>query len=158
MFSSHSHLSLSGLLYICILNVLSVPTLYSFSFVLLLLFSLQFMPSSLWHHGLQHPRRPCPLLSPIICSNSYPLSQWCYLTVSSSSMSFSFWLQSFPASGCFWMSQCSSSGGQSIGASASTSVLPMNIQGWFLLELTGLISLMSMGFSWVFCSTTIQKH
>ena len=89
-------------------------------------------------------------------SNSWPLSQWCYLTISSSAALFSFCLQSFPASGSLPMSQLFTSGGQSIGASAS--VLPMNIQGWFPLGLTGLIFLQSKRLSRVFSSTTIRKH
>ena len=87
-----------------------------------------------------------------------PLSPWCYLTISSSANPFSSCLQSFPASGSFPMSQFFISGGRSTTASASTSVLPMNIQGWFPLGLTGLISLLSKGLSRVFYSTTIQKH
>ena len=93
---------------------------------------------------------------PGVCSNSRPLIWWCYLTISSSAIPFSFCLQSFPTSGSFSMSQFFSSGGQPIGASASA--LPMNIQGWFLLGLTGLISLQSKGLSRVFSSITILKH
>ena len=85
------------------------------------------------------------------------LSWWCYLTISSSTSLFSFCLQSFPASGSFPMSQLFTSGGQNIGASASASVLPMNMQGWFPLGLTGLISFQSKGLPRVFSSTTIQK-
>ena len=96
-------------------------------------------------HGLQHARLPCPSLSPRVCSNSCPLSQWCHPTISSSVVPFSSCPQSFPASGSFPMSQLFPSGGQSIGASASTSVLPMNIQGWFPLGWSGLISLLSKG-------------
>ena len=112
----------------------------------------------LWPHGLQHTRLPCPSLSPRVCSNSRPLSQWCHPTISSSAAPFSSCLQSFPASGFFPMSQFFISGGQSIGASASASVLPMNIQCWYLLGLTGLISLVSKGPSRIFSSPTIQKH
>ena len=90
-------------------------------------------------------------------SNSCPLSQWCHPTMSSSVVPFSC-PQSFPASGSFPMSQLFTSGGQSIGASASASVLPMNIQGWFPLGLTGLISLLSKGLSRIFSSTTVRKH
>ena len=97
------------------------------------------MSDSLWPHGLQHARLPCPSPTPRACSNSCPLSQWCHPTISSSVVPFSSCLQSFPASGSFPMSQLFSSGGQSIGASAA-SVLPMNIQAWFPLELNGLIS------------------
>ena len=112
----------------------------------------------LWPHGLQHSRFPCFPLSSGVCSNSCPLSWWCYLTISSSVSPFSFCLQSFPASGSFPVSQLFASGGQSIGASASASVLSVNIQGWFPLELTGFISLQSKGLSRVFSSTTTQKH
>ena len=90
------------------------------------------------------------------CSDSGPLNQWCYLTISSSPVPFSFCLQSFPPSGSFPVSQVLASGGQNIGASAS--VLPVNIQGWFPLRLTGLISLLSKGLSRVFSGTTIRKH
>ena len=97
------------------------------------------MSNSLWPHGgLQHTRVPCPLPSPRACSNSCPLSLWYHPTISSSVVPFSSCLQSFPASGSFLMSRLFTSGGQSIGASAS--VLPMNIQDWFPLGLTGLIS------------------
>ena len=105
-------------------------------------------------HGLQHARLPCPSLSPRVCSNSCPLSWWCHPTVSS----FSSCSQSFPASGSSPMSQLFASGSQSTGASASASVLPVNIQGWFPLGLTGLISLQSKGLSRVFSSTKIWKH
>ena len=98
----------------------------------------------------------CPPLSPGICSDSCPLSQWCYLTSSSSAAPFSFCLQSFPASGSFPVSRLFASGGGGIGISAS--VLPMNIQGWFPLGLTGLIPSWSKGFSRVFSSTTVWKH
>ena len=96
------------------------------------------------------------LLSPGICSNSCPLNQWCYLTTSSSAAPFSFNLQSFPESGSFPMSQLFTSGDQRFGPSASASVLLMNIQGWFHLELTGLISLLSKGLSSLL--QQIQKH
>ena len=93
-----------------------------------------------------------------VCSNSCPLSQWCYLTISSSSVPFSFSLRSFLASGCFPVCWLFPSSGQSNGASASTSVLPMNIQGCFPLGLTHLISLQSKGVSKVLSSTTTQEH
>ena len=93
-----------------------------------------------------------------VCSNSYPLSQWCHPTISSSVAPFSSCLQSFPASGSFPMSWLIALGGQSIGASAIASVLPMNIQHWLPLRWTGLISLLSKGLSRVFSSTTILKH
>ena len=101
------------------------------------------MFNSLQPQGLYHTRLPCTSLSPGVCSDSCPLSQWCYLTISPSATPFSICLQSFPASGSFPMSWLFTSGGQSIGASASASILPMNIQGWFPLRLTGLISLLS---------------
>ena len=123
---------------------------------LLLLFSLSVVSDSLWPPGLQHTRLPCPSPSPRACSNSSPLSQWCHPTISSSVVPFSSCLQSFPTSESFLMSQLFTSGGQSIGASAS--VLPMNIQDWFPLGLTGFISLKSKGPSRVFSNTTIQKH
>ena len=90
---------------------------------------------------------PCPSLSPRVFSDSYPLSLWCYLNFSSSATLFSFFLQSFSASGSFPMSQLFTPVGQNIGASASASFFPLNIQGCFSLELTGLISLQSKGFS-----------
>ena len=106
-----------------------------------LLFSHSVMSDSLWPRGLQHARLPCPLPSPPgACSNSCPSSQWCHPTISFSVVPFSSRLQSFSASGSFPVSQGIISGGQSVGASASTSVLPMNIQDWFPLRLTGLIS------------------
>ena len=105
------------------------------------------MSDSLQPHGLQHARLPCPSLSPRVCSNSCPLSWWCYITISSFAALFSFHFQSFPASGSFPMSCPFALGGPSIGASASASVLPMNIQGWFPLALTSLISLLSKGLS-----------
>ena len=117
------------------------------------------MSDSLWPHGLQHTRLPCPSPTPGVCSGSCPSSQWCHPTISSSVVPFSSCLQSFPESGSFPRSQFFQSSGQSIGVSASATVLPMNIQDWFPLELTGWISLQSKRLSRVFCSTTvIQKH
>ena len=124
----------------------------------LLLFSHSVMSNSLWSHGLQHARLPCPSLSPRVCSNSCLLSQWCHLTISFSLSCFSSSLQSFPASGSFPMTCFSASGGQSTGASDSASVLPVNIQGWFPLGLTGLISLPCKALSRVICSTTVWKY
>ena len=123
-----------------------------------LLFSHSVMSNSLQPHGLKHARLSCPSLSPRLCSNSCPLSQWCHPTISSSVIPFSFCLHSFPVSGFFPLSWLLASGGKRIGASASASVLPMTIQGWFPLELTGLISLLSKGLTRVFSCTTIQKH
>ena len=101
------------------------------------------MFDSLWFHGLQYSRPPCPSPTPGIYSNSCPLSQWCHPTISSSVIPFSSRLRSFPASGSFPMSQFFTLGGQSTGVSASASVLPMNIQDWFPLGWTGWISLQS---------------
>ena len=98
------------------------------------------MSNSLWLHGLQHTRLLCPSLSPVLCSNSCPLRQWCHPTISFSVAPFSSCLKSFPVSGSFPMSWLFTSGGQSIGASASASVIPVYIQSSFPLELTGLIS------------------
>ena len=109
-------------------------------------------------HGLQQARLLSPSPFPGVCPNSRPSSQWCHPTMSSFVTPFSSCLQSFSASGSIQMSQFFTSGSQSIGVSASISVLPMNIQGWFPLRLAGLISLLSKGLSRVFSSTTIQKH
>ena len=128
-------------IYCCCLDAKSCPTLYNH------------MDCSMPYGQL-----PCPSLSPRVCSNSCPLNWWRYLTVTSFASPFSFCLQSCPASGSFSMSRLFASGGQSIGASASASVLPMNIQGWFPLGLTSWISLLSKGLSRVFSNTTIQKH
>ena len=108
-------------------------------------FSHSVVSDSLWPHGLQYARPPCPSPTPGACSNSCPLSRWCRPTVSSSVVPFFSSLQSFPASGSFQMSQLFTSGGQSIGVSASTSVLPMNILVWSPLGWTGWISLQSKG-------------
>ena len=105
-----------------------------------LLFCHSVMSDSLRPHGLQHARLPCPSLSPWVCSNSCPLSQWYHPTIASSVIPFSPCPQSFPASGSFPVSQLFAPSGQSTGASASASVLPTSIQGWFPLGLTGLIS------------------
>ena len=109
-------------------------------------------------HGLQHARLPRQSPTPRAFSNSCLSSQWCHPTISSSVIPFSSCLQSFPASGSFQMSQFFTSGGQSIGVSASASVLPMNIQDWFPLGLTVLITLQSKGLSRVFSNTTVKKH
>jgi len=109
-------------------------------------------------HGLQHARLPCLSPTPRACSNSCPSSQWCHPIISSSVIPFSSCLQFFPASGSFPVSQFFASDSQSLGASASASVLPMNIQDWLPLWMTGLISLQSKGLSRVFSNTTVQKH
>ena len=123
-------------------------------------FSRSVVSDSLRLHGLQHAWLPCHSLSLRFCSNSCPLNQWCHPTISCSVVPFSSCLQSVPASRSFPMSWLFASGGQSIGASTSASalVLPMNSQDWFLLGLTGLISLQSKGLSRVFSNTTVQKH
>ena len=116
------------------------------------------MSDSLRPHGLQHTSLPCPSPTPEACSNSCPLSRWCHPTISSSVVPFSSCFQSIPASGSFPMSQFFTWGGQSIGVSTSTSVLPMSIQYWFPLGCTGWISLQSKVLSRVFSNTTAQKH
>ena len=123
----------------------------------LLLFSLSVMSDSLQPHALQHTSLPCPSPTPGACSNSCPLSQWCHPSILSSVTPFSSYLQSFPASGSYLMSQFYASGAQSIGASALTSVLPRNIEDWFYLGLIGLISLQSKELSRVFSNTTFEK-
>ena len=124
----------------------------------MLLFSSSVMSDSFQPHGLRHARLPCPSPSPRACSNSCPLSRWCHPTISSSVVSFSSCPHSLPASGSFPVSWLFTSSGQSIGVWASALVLPMSIQGWFPLGLTGLISLLSKGLSGVFSNTTFQKH
>ena len=124
-----------------------------------LFFGHSVVSSSLWPQGLLYTRLPCPPLSPGVCSNSRPLSWLCHPTISPCVIPISPCPQSFPASGSFQMSQLFTSGGQRIGASASASVvLPMNIQDWFPLGLTGLISLQSKGLSRIFSSTTVRRH
>ena len=121
-------------------------------------FSYSVLSDSLWPHGLLHTRLPCPSLSPSVCSNLWPMNQWCHSTISSSVTPFSSCLQSLPASGSFPVSQLFASGGQTIQASASAPVLAMNIQDWFPLGLTALISLLSKRLSRVFSNSTVQKH
>ena len=123
--------------------------------MLLLLFNRSDLSDSLWAHGLPNARLPCRSPSPRVCSNLCPLSRWCHPTISSSAAHFSC-PQSYPAAGSFPVSQLFTSGGQSIGASAS--VLPMYTQGWFPLGLAGLISFLSKGLSRVFFNTTVCKH
>ena len=118
----------------------------------LLLFSCPLMSDSLWPHGLQHARSPCPSPSPGVCPSSLPLHQWCLPAI------FCFCPQSFPAWGTFPLSELFASDDQNTGVSAIASVLPMTIQGWFLLRLTGLISLLSKGLSEVFSRTTVRRH
>ena len=121
-------------------------------------FSRSVVSDSLWSHEPQHDRPPCPSPTPSVHPNPCPLSRWCHPTISSSVVPFSSCLQSFPAWGSFPMSQFFTSGGQSIGVSASASVLPMNTQDWSPLGWTGWISLQSKGLSRVFSYTTVQKH
>ena len=121
-------------------------------------FSCSFVSFSLPHHWPHHARIPCPSPTPRVYPNSCPLSWWCHPTISSSVVPFSSCLQSFPSLGSFPMNQFFTSGGQSIGVSATTSVLPMNTQNWSPLGWTGWISLQSKGLSRVFSNTTVQKH
>ena len=118
----------------------------------------QVVSNSLWPHGWQHGRLCCPSPTPGACSNSSPLSWWCYPAISSAVIPFFSGLQSFSASESFPMSQFVTSCGQSIRVSASASVLPMNTQDWFPLGLTGWIPLQSKGLSRVFSNTTVPKH
>ena len=121
-------------------------------------FSCSVMSNSLWPRELKLTRLPRPSPSSRAWTNSSPSSWWCHPTISSSVVPFSSRLQSFPAPGSFLMSRPFASGNQSIGASASASVLPMNNQDWFPLGLTGLISLQSIGLSRVFSNITAQNH
>ena len=120
--------------------------------------SVAVVSNSLHPHELQHTRPPCPSPTPGVYPKSHPLSRWCHTTISSSVVPFSSCLQSFPASGSLPMSRFFESAGQRIGALASASVLPMNIQDWFPLGMTGLISLKSKELSRVFSSPIIQKN
>ena len=120
--------------------------------------SCSVMSDSLQPHGLQHARLPCPSPTPGACSNSHPSSQWCHPTISSSVVPVSPWLQLFPASGSFPVSQFFTSGGQSIGVSALASVLQVNIQDWSPLGWTVWISLQPKELSRDFSNTTVQKH
>ena len=130
----------------------------TWKFSVTLQFSHSVVSNSLQSYGLQHPRPPWPSPTTRVYSNSCPLTWGCHQTISSSVVPLSSCLQSFPASGSFKMSHFFTSGGQSIGVSASTSVLPMNTQDWSPLGWTGWISLQSKGLSRVFSNTTVQKH
>ena len=121
-------------------------------------FNCSVVSDSLWPYEPQHARPPCPSPTPGVHPNSCPSSWWCYPTISPSAIPFSSCLQSFPSSRSFQMSQLIASGGQSIRISASASILPMNIQDWLPLGLTGLIFLQSNGLSRVFSNSTVQKH
>ena len=127
-------------------------------YVLFLLFSHPVTSDSLWPHGLQHTRPPCPSPSPGVCLSSCLLHRWCHLAISSSDDLFSFYPQSFPASGTFPMSYLFTSDDLNTGVSASASVFPANIQDWSPLRLTGLISLQSKGLSGVSSNTTVWRH
>ena len=116
------------------------------------------MSNSLQPHGLQHTRPPCPSPTLGVYSNSWPLSQWCHPTISSSAIPFSSHLQSFPASGCFLVSHVFTSGGQSIRVSASASVLPINIQDGFSSEWTGWISLPVYSPFWTEPSSYLREN
>ena len=128
---------------ICVVRVIHSTTTNSIFSYHSVQFSRSVMFNSLWPHGLQHARLPCPSPAPTACSNSCPSRWWCHPAISSSVVPFSSCLQSFPASGTFPMSQFFTSDGQNLAASASASVLPMNIQDWFPLGWTGWISLQS---------------
>ena len=121
-------------------------------------FSCSFLSDSLWPHGLQHTRLPCPSPAPGACSKTCLLSWWYHPTISSSVVPLYSCLRSFPASGSFPMSQFFASGGRSVGVSVLASVFPMNIQDWFPLGLTGWVYLQSRELSRVFSNTTVQKH
>jgi len=142
----------------CMTGTQTQPVFYILTLWTSVQFSHSVMSNSFQPHGLQHARLPCPSPTPRVCSNSCPSSWWCHPTISSSVISFSSHLQSFPASGSFPMSQFFILGGQSIGVSASASVLSMNTQDWFPLGWTGFISLLSKGLSRIFSNTTVQKH
>ena len=136
-------------------NIRHLPRCSQFSSVQ---FSCSVVSESFWPHGMQHTRLSCPSPTLRTYLNSCLSSQWSHPTISSSVFPFSSCLQSFPASGSFQMSCFFASGGQTIGVSASASVLPMNIQGWFPLGLTRWISLQYTGVSRVFSNTTVHKH
>ena len=135
-----------------------VPTVYAKLPYSSVHFNRSVVSDSLRLHEPQHARPPCPSPTAGVYPNPCPLSQWCHPTMSSSVVPFSSCPQSFPASGSLQMSQLFASGGQSIGVSASTSVLPKNTQDWSPLGRTGWISLQSKGLSRVFSRTSVQKH
>ena len=131
---------------------------YLFIQISLIQFSRSVVSDYLWPHESQHTRLPCPSSTPGVYSDSCPSSRWCHPAISSAVTPFSSCPQSLPASESFPMSQFFTWGVQSIGASASASVLPMNTQDWSSLGWTGWISLQSKGLSRVFSNTTVQKH
>ena len=144
------------------LNLTEMQIIATLIYQLTLLEPVQFnhsvMSNSLWRPGMQHARLPCPSPTPRAYSKSCLMSQWCHPNISFSVIPFSSHLQSCPVSGSFQMSQLFASGGQSIGVSASASVLPVNVQDWFSLGRTGWISLLSNGLSRVFTNTAVHKH
>ena len=139
-------------------NTLIDFTFFLTDFPVSVQFSHSVMSDSLRPHELQHARPPCLSPTPGVHPNPCPSSRWCHPTISSYVIPFSFCHQSFPTSGSFQISQLFTSGGQSTGVSASTSVLPMDAQDWSPLRWTGWISLQSKGLSRVFSNTTVQKH
>ena len=152
-FSANSSVMQCALPYYCFdISVLCNPGNHMFKLVQ---FSRSVMSDSLWPHEPQHTRPHCPSSTARVYPNPCPLSRWCHPSISSSVVPFSSCPQSFPASGSFLMSQLFTSGGQSIGVSASTSVLPMNIQDWSPLGWTGWISLPSKGLSRVLSNATV---
>ena len=144
-------------LYVWRLYINIAHIFYIYTYVLLL-FSCPVMSESLRPHGLQHTRPPCPSPSPGVCPSSCSLHWWCCPAISSSDNLFSLCPQSYPASETFPMSHLFATDDLNTGASASASVLPVNIQGWSPLRWTSLISLLSKGLSEVFSSMTVQKH
>ena len=142
---------------ILFINYLVLDIALSFTYYLLVQLTRSVASDCLWPHELQHARPPCPSPTPGVHPNSCPSSR-CHPTISRSVVPFSSCPQSFPASGSFPVSQLFASGGQSTGVSASTSVIPMNIQDWFPLGWSGWISLQSKWLSRVFSNTTVQKH
>ena len=140
----------------CLLGLLHL--IWSYFQFISIQFSCSVMSNSLWPHGLQHARTPCPSPTPGVHSNSRPLSPWYHPAISSFVVPFTSCPQSLSASGYFQTSQLFAWGGQSIGVSASALVFPMNTQDWYPLGWTGWISLQSKGLSRVFSNTTIQKH
>ena len=141
-----------------ILFITLLLNLYNNNKVISVQFHRSVVSDSLRPHESQHARPPCPSTTPGAHPNPRPLSQWCHPTISSSVVPFSSCPQSFPATRSFQMSQLFAQGGQSIGASASASVLPMNTQDWFPLGWTGWNSSQPKGLSRVFSNTTVQKH
>ena len=140
------------------INTIPLPHLRQFTLFHSVQFSRSVVSDSFRPHELQHARPPCASPTPRVHPNPCPLSRWCHLTISFSVIPFSSCLQSFPESGSFQMSQLFAPGGQSIGVSASASVLPVNTQDWSPLGWTGWISLQSKGLSRVFSNLTVQKH